>query len=48
VGASLITKGDILLYFDLARWEIQLRFRAGMGNWKTNNSKDPILSKYKR
>ncbi|MBL4936209.1 class I mannose-6-phosphate isomerase [Clostridium sp. YIM B02515] len=48
VGASLITKGDILLYFDLARWEIQLRFRAGMENWKANNCKDPILSKYKR
>ncbi len=48
VGASLITRGNILLYFDLARWEIQLRFRAGMANWKATNYKDPILSKYKR
>lgn len=48
VGASLITKGDILAYFDLARWEIQLRFRAGMPNWRADNCKAPILSKYKR
>jgi hypothetical protein len=48
VGASLISEGDILLYFDLARWEIQLRYRAGMGNWKADNCKDPFLSKYKR
>ncbi len=48
VGASLITKGEMLLYFDLARWEIQLRFRSGLGNWKANNYDDPILSKYKR
>ena len=48
VGASLITRGDILLYFDLARWEIQQRFRAGMGNWKADNGSEHFLSKYKR
>ena len=48
VGASLITKGDILIYADLARWEIQMRYRNGMPNWKMKNYNDPILSKYKR
>lgn len=31
VGASLVDSGDIHLYFDLTRWEIQLRYR--LGNW---------------
>lgn len=48
VGASLITRGDILIYCDLARWEIQLRYRNGMSNWTTSNPNAPILSKYKR
>lgn len=47
-GAALIHGGDILVYSDLARWEIQLRYRAGMSNWNTENSGAPILSKYKR
>lgn len=47
-GASLITRGDILIYCDLARWEIQLRYRAGMSNWNTCNGTAPILTKYKR
>ncbi len=48
VGATLITEGDILIYADLSRWEIQLRYRAGMSNWHTHNEKAEILSKYKR
>ena len=47
-GASLVTKGDILVYFDLARWEIQMRYRAGMGNFKCENHDEDILRKYKR
>lgn len=47
-GASFITYGDCYVYFDLARWEIQLRYRSGMTNWNCGNEKDPILSKYKR
>lgn len=47
-GASYITYGDVYLYFDMARWEIQLRYRAGMANWNCSNGDDPILSKYKR
>jgi len=47
VGAAMVTRGDILLYFDLARWEIQLRYRAGMGNWMADNGINHFLSKYK-
>lgn len=48
VGASLITKGDLYIYADISRWEIQLRYRAGMSNWNVENKNAPILSKYKR
>ncbi len=47
-GATYITKGDILIYCDIARWEIQLRYRKGMSNWNTSNADAPILTKYKR
>lgn len=47
-GASLVTTGNILVYLDLARWEIQLRYRKGMGNYKADNGKEDILKKYKR
>lgn len=40
--------GDILIYADLARWEAQLRYRAGATNWKINNPDEDILKKYKR
>lgn len=48
VGAALLAPGDILVYADLARWEIQLRWRKGLTNWRCNNPDAPILSKYKR
>lgn len=48
VGAGLITTGDTYIYADLARWEIQLRYRKGMSNWNVSNSDAPILTKYKR
>lgn len=47
-GASLVTKGDLLVYLDLPRWEIQLRYRRGMTNWLADNPDAPILEKYKR
>lgn len=47
-GASFVTYGDCYLYFDMARWEIQLRYRAGMANWNCTNYNDPVLSKQKR
>ena len=40
VGASLITKGDLLVYADMARWEIQLRYRKGMSNFKCHNEEE--------
>ena len=48
VGASLITTGDLYIYADISRWEIQLRYRAGMTNWNVSNANAPILEKYKR
>lgn len=48
-GASLVTKGDILVYSDLARWEIQLRYRSReIANWKADNYDEDPLKKYKR
>ncbi len=48
MGASLVAAGDLCLYFDLARWEIQLRYRSGMGNYNCSNTDDDILRKFKR
>lgn len=47
-GASLVHPGDKLVYFDMARWEIQLRYRAGMGNYKCSNYDEDPLRKNKR
>lgn len=47
-AASLITEGDVLVYADMARWEIQLRYRKGMPNYKQKNYNEDILKKYKR
>lgn len=48
VGASLITRGDLLIYADLTRWEVQLRFRKGQDNWHTAKHGLPQRAKYKR
>jgi mannose-6-phosphate isomerase len=48
VGASLVTRCDCLVYADMARWEIQLRFRRGLGNWGANNGDEDFFKKYKR
>ena len=47
-GASLLTKGDLLIYADLARWEIQTRYKSGMTNLNSDNANAPFLSKYKQ
>lgn len=48
-GASLVARGDLFLYADLARWEIQQRYRAKeLGNWRTEKQEDDILRLYKR
>lgn len=48
VGAGLVCRGDIYVYCPLTRWQIQLRYRAGMSNYHASNGDAPILSKYKR
>lgn len=47
-GASLVNKGNVLVYLDMARWEIQLRYRKGMPNYKCSNNDEDILRKVKR
>lgn len=48
VGAGLVSHGDVYVYFDMARWQIQLRYRKGMANYNVNNYDEDILKKYKR
>ncbi len=47
-GAALVTHGSLLVYADMARWEIQLRYRRGMGNWGADNGGEDFFRKYKR
>lgn len=48
-GASLLVPHpDLIVYCDLARWEIQLRYRQGMPNWHQDNPNDDPLRKFKR
>lgn len=50
VGAALLCEHpDVLVYADMARWEIQLRFRSGkLANWLNDNYGEDPLRKYKR
>lgn len=48
VGAGLVARGDTFVYCDLARWEIQQRYRAGMPNFRAHNEGEDILRKFKR
>ena len=49
VGAAYLCQPDILVYADMARWEIQLRFRSGrLANWLNDNYEEDFLRKYKR
>ncbi|MBD2871833.1 class I mannose-6-phosphate isomerase [Paenibacillus arenilitoris] len=48
-GASLAAEPDVLAYADLARWEIQQRYRSKEnGNWLAGNADEDLLRKYKR
>lgn len=48
-GTTLVTEADILVYADLARWEIQCRYRyEKKKNWKTDNAEEDALRKFKR
>ncbi len=48
VGAALVSAGDLLVYADMARWEIQLRYRRGAPNWGAENGNEDFFRKYKR
>ena len=48
VDAGLVATGDTLVYCDLARWEIELRYRAGMPNFRAHNEGEDSLRKIKR
>ena len=48
-GASLVADADVLVYADLARWEIQRRQRAGeVGNLGADNAGERASLLYKR
>ena len=48
VGAGLLSEGDLHVYCNITRWEIQLRYRDGMPNWHCTNYDAPNLSKNKK
>lgn len=48
-GAALVpVASSTLVLADLARWEIQQRYRGGAPNWCANNGDDDPLRKFKR
>lgn len=48
-GAALFADADILIYADLARWEIQKRMKRGqVGNFGVNNLDESFAAKYKQ
>ncbi len=47
-GASLLSDRGTVIYADMTRWEIQLRYRDGMPNYLQKNYDEDILRKYKR
>ncbi|CAH0123342.1 class I mannose-6-phosphate isomerase [Microbacterium sp. Bi121] len=50
-GAGLLAdrvERSTTVLVDMARWEIQLRLRAGATNWRADNADEDILRKYKR
>ena len=48
MGAAQLVEPDILVYADMARWEIQQRFRKGMPNYYTDNGNEDNLKKIKQ
>jgi len=47
-GAALVADADVLVYADMARWEIQLRYRRGvLGNLGLANESAAFPEKYK-
>jgi len=48
VGAVGLAQPDMIVYADMARWEIQQRFRKGMPNYHTDNENEDNLKKFKQ
>ncbi len=49
VGASLVSEYSLLVYADMARWEIQMRFRKNkVANFCASNFEEDPTRKYKR
>lgn len=48
VGASYISKGDCLVYADMAIWELQMRYRNGTPNFNATNIVEEQIRKFKR
>lgn len=46
-GATLVHRGDLLVYADMPRWEIQQRLRRGAPNWLVDATGEEFLSRYK-
>jgi hypothetical protein len=46
-GTELAAHADIHVLCEITRWEIQLRYRSGMGNWNCSDTDVPQLTKYK-
>lgn len=47
-GASFVSKGDFLVYLDMPRWEITLRYRKNLPNYNCTNYEEDALRKIKR
>ena len=47
-GAAEVAEPDIVVYADMARWEIQMRFRRGAPNYLTSNGEEDVLRKFKQ
>lgn len=48
LGATLVHPGDHVVFFDMTRWEITKRYRAGMPNYCADNGDEDSLRKIKR
>ena len=49
IGAACVSPGDILVYADMSRWEIQQRFRRNeISNWCADNYEEDPIRQIKR
>ena len=48
LGASELCPADVTVLADMARWEIQMRFRRGAPNYYSDNGGEDVLKKFKQ